>query len=278
MAWTRSACPGALSLPHDKAESTAGQPSLERTTIRTIADGVHALRFPDATVGQRQAWPVLMGRTSHDLRTPLNAVIGFADLMRSEIHGPVGHPRYAEYLEHIADSAAALLKSAEDTLALAALLTAPERSLDETIDLDGLVAAAWEQRAPSDDCRRMTLESSGLEGIEVRASKRGLRQILANLIGEAISRAASGATIRVAALAGPEYVRLEILVSGMRPAPRLPDPSLAICLARAILDLEGADLVESEEGDAWRVSTLLPRAAQDDLFTFSHDMGMRQDA
>ena len=72
-----------------------------------------------------------MARVSHELRTPLNAVIGFSDVMDSELLGPVGHPRYREYARHIRDSGRELLKSAEDTLAITALLANPG-SLDRT--------------------------------------------------------------------------------------------------------------------------------------------------
>jgi signal transduction histidine kinase len=62
----------------------------------------------------------LLAAISHEIRTPLTAVIGFCELMGREIFGPVGDPRYAAYVRHIADGGAALLKSAEDTLALSA--------------------------------------------------------------------------------------------------------------------------------------------------------------
>ena len=64
-----------------------------------------------------------MARVNHELRTPLNAVIGFSEVMALEMFGPLGNERYQEYVRHIRDSAGDLLKSAEDTLALTALLT-----------------------------------------------------------------------------------------------------------------------------------------------------------
>ena len=68
-------------------------------------------------------WADLMSRVNHELRTPLNAVIGFSEMMALEMFGPLGNDRYQEYVRYIRDSADELLKSAEDTLALTALLT-----------------------------------------------------------------------------------------------------------------------------------------------------------
>ena len=58
----------------------------------------------------------LMAHMSHALRTPLNAVIGFSDVMAHELHGPLGKSRYQEYALHIRESGGQLLKSSEDAL------------------------------------------------------------------------------------------------------------------------------------------------------------------
>ena len=85
-----------------------------------------------------------MARVSHDLRTPLNAVMGFSEMMALELFGPLGDERYQDYVHHIRDSAAELLKSAEDTMALTALMATPSRR-DATCacNLELLAADAW---------------------------------------------------------------------------------------------------------------------------------------
>jgi signal transduction histidine kinase len=52
---------------------------------------------------------------NHDLRTPLNAVIGFAQIIESEMHGKV-NPQYLEYAKHIQESGLELLAKIEDLL------------------------------------------------------------------------------------------------------------------------------------------------------------------
>src|SRR5690606_12961581 len=52
-------------------------------------------------------------------RTPLNAIIGFSEIMRAETLGPVGSPRYIEYLDDIIDSSKHLLGVINDILDVA---------------------------------------------------------------------------------------------------------------------------------------------------------------
>ncbi|MEZ5923937.1 MAG: hypothetical protein R3D57_06080 [Hyphomicrobiaceae bacterium] len=46
---------------------------------------------------------------SHGLRTPLNAVIGFSQLMLAEVHGPLGHPKYIDYAKHVSECGSQLV-------------------------------------------------------------------------------------------------------------------------------------------------------------------------
>ena len=51
----------------------------------------------------------MLADLSHEMRTPLNAVIGFAETIERETFGPIGHENYAQYAEHIRASGRHLL-------------------------------------------------------------------------------------------------------------------------------------------------------------------------
>jgi len=60
-----------------------------------------------------------LSRIGHDLRTALNAIMGFSEIMTARLHGPLGHPKYEEYVSHVRVSGQALLAVSDEVLALA---------------------------------------------------------------------------------------------------------------------------------------------------------------
>lgn len=212
----------------------------------------------------------LMARVSHEIRTPLNAVIGFSDLMSAETFGPVGHPRYREYADHIRDSGRMLLKSAEDTLALTSLLASArsEGSNGLAFDVTWLAHNAWSFFADEAANRNVCLDVRAAAGTEVLGERGPLRQVLINLFNEALARVADNGTVVLYAATDGGLVHVEIAVeAGARPSNAIGN-SLAVCLAQRLLELQGATLIEADGRAAgtWRAAMALDRAAQADLF------------
>jgi len=52
----------------------------------------------------------------HDIRTALNAILGFSEIMTQKLHGPLGHPKYDEYAQHVRFSGQALLSVSDQVL------------------------------------------------------------------------------------------------------------------------------------------------------------------
>lgn len=212
------------------------------------------------------AWPALMTRVSHELRTPLNAVIGFSDLMSRGLFGPLGDPRYHQYACHIRDSGAQLLKSAEDTLALASLLAEPpDRTSAAPIVLNRLVADAWDCLAEAARGKGIHFTLACEDGLEVLGDRIVLRQILVNLMSEAVSLAIDGGSVHLAFAAKGERVELHLSAQGCQTRTRT--DTLALCVARTILDLQDSVLIENRgEAGIWHARAKLDRASQQDFF------------
>jgi len=227
---------------------------------------VRARRHPPAHAANFD-WADLMSRINHELRTPLNAVIGFSEVMALEMFGPLGSERYQEYARYIRDSAGDLLKSAEDTLALTALLT-NTRPAEAAVacTLDHAIADAWALVERKAAARDVELELTLPEDVEVLSEPRALRQILVNMLSEAVGRAAPGARISLVTVADGELIEIVLSVGGEQ-ACRVPKAgSLAICLARTLLEMQGTSLLEIETVGCWRAVTVLDRAVQPDFF------------
>lgn len=210
----------------------------------------------------------LMARVSHELRTPLNAVMGFSDLMGHQMFGPLGHPRYEEYVTHIRESSQRLLKSAEDTLAMTSLMAkSASRSEREILPLASLFAEAKTSVA-SELTRRDIASSVDIDAdIEVIAHRRALRQALVNVLHEALAQASDGARITVTATCDLERVAVLVTLDDIAMHSEEAHHSLPICLARTLLELDGCQLYENNATDAaWSVLVSLDGAIQQDFF------------
>jgi signal transduction histidine kinase len=242
--------------------------ALERRAQRLAERSCAATRSHSANEQKNKNWAELMARVNHELRTPLNAVIGFSDLMALKLFGPVGDPRYEDYVRHIRDSANELLKSAEDTMALTALVAHPSISdSSKTSELEELASEAWAFLSAKTATREIELELRIPAQLEVLGEPRALRQIVVNILSEAISRADHGAKITIAASVEEELVQLYFTVSKERRISSRNGSSLAICLARTLLEMQGSSLLEIEcPVRGWGAVTVLDRAAQPDFF------------
>ena len=242
-------------------------PSLEETAhVTGLARA--AQRLGRMSPVRRQIWADLTARVSHELRTPLNAVIGFSDVLEAELLGPVGHPRYREYARHIRDCSRELLKSAEDTLAITALLDHdPDARTDARVDFRAVAEEAWAFHAEPPGGHGLMLEARIPDGLEVLIEHRPLKQILINLFAEAVRRSDARGTVGLVATVDGDLVQIEVFLRGRPDSTSVGQASLPVSLAHALLELQGATLIEIDDPHAtWRAVTVLACAAQSDFF------------
>src|SRR5581483_9174154 len=139
------------------------------------------------------------------LRTPLNAILGFSEIIGGAMFGPVGHERYVEYAKDIYSSGGLLLLIIDDLLDLSRL---EQRKLE--IRAEEIAA-----RTVIDSCLRL-VESRAREArvkvevelpagpLVVRADPARLKQILLNLVSNAVKFTPEGGRIVISGSARPE--------------------------------------------------------------------------
>ena len=143
--------------------------------------------------GQANAGTDLLADLSHEMRTPLNAVIGFAEAMQNETFGPLGHPKYAEYADHIRSSGGHLMELISAILDLARFEAGRMTLKREMMDLGAVASecAAMVQKTAEDAGLKLTVRVE--EGLPKSwLDPRSVRQILINLLANAVKFTSHG--------------------------------------------------------------------------------------
>ena len=220
-----------------------------------------------------------LANMSHELRTPLNAIIGFADLMRDGMMGPVGNPKYAEYLGDIHESASHLLDLINDVLEMSRIEAGRLVLHEAAADIEAILAS----------CYRLLRERARRAGVDLRVeAEPGLpelwcdaakvQQIMLNLVTNAVKFTPRGGRVMVTARRLAGGMELVVADTGIgiarKDIPRVLTPfvqaansralssegaGLGLPLAKRLAELHGGTLIlDSELDRGTRVAVLLP--------------------
>ena len=139
-----------------------------------------------------------LAKVSHEVRTPLNSILGFSELMLEERLGAIGNARYKGYVEDIHQSGLYALSLLNDLLDISKI-DAGKIDLDFTaVDLPELVEACVNSLQPLAKRERILLRTSlALNLPAVIADRRRLKQILLNLLSNAIKFTNAGGQVIV---------------------------------------------------------------------------------
>jgi PAS domain S-box-containing protein len=139
-----------------------------------------------------------LAKISHEIRTPLNAIIGFSELMSEERFGPVGNPRYKDYLIDINKSGRHVLDLVNDLLDISKI-EAGEQDLDfQGVLLNEAIADAISMVQPQANRNRIIVRSSLDSKLpSVVADLRSVKQIVLNLLSNAVRFTRSGGQVVV---------------------------------------------------------------------------------
>jgi two-component system cell cycle sensor histidine kinase PleC len=169
-----------------------------------------------AAEGANRSKSQFLANMSHELRTPLNAIIGFAELLHKQPFGTIEQPRYVEYAQDIHASGVHLLSLINDILDMAKIEAGRVELNEAQVSVADCIAAAMRLVRHRAAEANLTLTSEiGRDVPDIFADERALRQILLNLIGNAIKFTQPGGAVRITAHRRPEGVELSVADNGI---------------------------------------------------------------
>ncbi|HPF21960.1 MAG TPA: PAS domain-containing sensor histidine kinase [Hyphomonas sp.] len=220
-----------------------------------------------------------LANMSHELRTPLNAINGFSEILAHELYGSLGDPRYKGYAQDILASGQHLLDMINDILDMAKIeagkMTINPQPIDPVDPVDAAVRMI--RRKASDKDIEIVLDvQPGLP--EIDADHRAIRQMVLNLVSNAIKFTNGGGKITVAVQQHGPDIRVSVTDTGIGiPAsdlPRLSQPfeqatgsrdrnyegtGLGLALTKSFAEMHGGTMtISSIEGEGTTVAFTLP--------------------
>lgn len=140
----------------------------------------------------------LLSAVSHEVRTPLNVILGFSEVMSLEQFGPLGHEKYKDYVQDIHNSAQHALSLINDLLDLTKLKAGKWHVEPAEVEINTLVRDQVRLMRELAAQKNVRLRSDLEENLPlVHVDERSLQQILLNLISNGIKYDKEGGLITV---------------------------------------------------------------------------------
>ena len=262
-------------------------------TLRRVEDSLLLATLRDATAEQNREASLEQARSeaealaagksrflanmSHELRTPLNAIMGFSDIMKSKLFGPLPE-RYEEYGGLIHESGSHLLDLINDVLDMSKIEAERYQLSREIFDAREAVAAALRlMRVQADGAGVQLRGVLPARPLDIDADRRALKQIVLNLVSNALKFTHKGGSVTVTAHGFDNMFELIVADTGVgiakddlerlgRPYEQVGDndqrslgTGLGLSLVRAFAELHGGEMtIESTVGEGTSVSVRLP--------------------
>lgn len=219
-----------------------------------------------------------LANISHELRTPLNAIIGFSEVMNEGLFGPLGSEKYREYATDIYESGSYLLGMINDVLDMSKIEAGRFVLEYSTFNLDDMIEEALRIVKGQGEERGITIEENVSKNIELDADRRAIKQILINLLSNAMKFSKDNGRIHVRAKRRDNSITISIEDTGIgisksdlrklgRPFEQVQNQftkshtgsGLGLAISRSLTELHnGAMKIRSVEGKGTIVSIRLP--------------------
>jgi two-component system cell cycle sensor histidine kinase PleC len=161
-----------------------------------------------------------LARMSHELRSPLNAILGFSEIIAADLLGPAGTLRYQDYGQTIHDAGSHLLALINDILDLSKVEAGQLELTLEPIELKELINGSIQLMAPIAEKRGVQVVSDlGRSPLSLVADRRRLRQMIVNVLSNAIKFTLAGGTVMVTAHQEQASIVIDVADSGIGMTP-----------------------------------------------------------
>src|SRR5713101_4540924 len=184
------------------------QKRAQEALVQAKEETVRASKFKDQ----------FLSTMSHELRTPLNAVLGFSDLLADERYGLL-NDRQRRYVTHIHTGGTHLLKLITDILDLSKIEAGRMEIVCEDVSIASAFAEVLSALQPLADKKSQCLTQEVEPRLYVRADATRFKQILMNLVGNAIKFTPESGRIELVARQVGSQVKLEVRDNGPGIAP-----------------------------------------------------------
>ncbi len=235
-----------------------------------------------STEAANNAKSEFLASMSHDLRTPLNSIMGFAQLMKDRTFGPLGHSNYDDYAGLIYDSGNLLVSLINDILDISKIEAGKFSLNKETVNPATLIETTLNMIAPQASVKGLALNQEFENDLpSLHADPRALSQVLGNMLSNAVKFTPEGGSITIeAGFANSGQLQIKVIDTGIgmseqdierayRPFEQASGiyphnqegTGLGVHLSRNLMELHGGTLeIESQLGEGTTITLCFPKA------------------
>ena len=156
-----------------------------------------------------------LANISHEWRTPLNAIIGFSDMMKQNAFGPLGSEKYTEYCEDINKSGTYMLAFINDVLDMSEIEAGRFQLDKETFDASDVINDCIDGKMADAEKNDITIDSNIAKGIELNADRRVVKQVIHNLLTNAIKFNQAGGSVSIIAKTQDDNLSVSVTDTGI---------------------------------------------------------------
>ena len=225
-----------------------------------------------------------LANISHEWRTPLNAIIGFSDVMKSGVFGPLGSDKYTEYCDDINHAGTYMLAFINDVLDMSEIEAGRFDLNHEKVNISEVILSCVDAVKGDTHTSEVNLTVDVPESLPIMADRRAMKQIIHNLLSNALKFNKQGGQIKVTCAGSLQNLAITISDTGIGIDPDiLPEigkpfkqvqsqftknhtgSGLGLAISKSLVEMHGGTLeIESNLNVGTNIRITLPINAQEE--------------